>query len=84
MSKVSDQKAACGYTPKVVPSTCGNCKHFASDLVLPDWAEQTNKRCSHPYYTAEEWGLEKNLRCEKHGFAVKKMAGCDDYGPAVK
>lgn len=84
MSKVSDQKAACGYTPKVVPSTCGNCKHFKSDRALSGWMEASNERRRFPYYTAEKDGVEKNRRCGKHGFAVKKMAGCDDYGQAVK
>ena len=93
MSKVSDQKAACGYTPKVVPSTCGNCKHFASDRTLSGFMLEINaeraKKPKTPYitvepYTVEKHGIEGNLRCAKHGFAVKKMAGCDDYGQAVK
>jgi hypothetical protein len=43
--------------------------------------EASNKRCSFPYYMAENDGVEKNLRCARHGFSVKKMAACNDWAP---
>lgn len=79
MSEISDKKAACGYTQKVIPSTCGNCAHFASDRTLPEWMEVLNSRRVRAYYTVEKDGIEKNLRCTKHGFTVKKMARCGDW-----
>jgi hypothetical protein len=81
MKTVNEKKAACGYTQKVIPSVCGNCAHFASDRVLPDWMKHANSR-RHVHYTIERDGVEKALRCARHGFAVKKMGACNDWQKA--
>ncbi|MPQ56380.1 hypothetical protein [Duganella sp. FT27W] len=89
MSKQSDAQAAQQYNPKPDPATCGNCKHFASEKKLPAWMERDNAEGRKPLawsgdikrerYTAEEDGVEKNLRCGLGGFAVKKMASCAEF-----
>ena len=89
MSAVSDKKDACGFQVKATPRVCSTCANFKSDRVLTDWMEQTNaKGMSAPErwrpkpYTIEQHGVEKNLRCKTHGFAVKKMSACRDWTPA--
>lgn len=86
MATVNEKKAACGYTPKLIPGTCSNCANFASDRVLADWMLKSNARraASDPrlQYTAEKNGIEKNRRCNKHGFAVRKMGACNDWQKA--
>jgi len=29
--------------------------------------------------SSEKNGVEKNLRCVRHGFAIKKMGSCNDF-----
>ncbi len=89
MKTVNEKKAACGYTPKLIPGTCGNCAHFSLDRVLTPWMLESNEKraMQSPQwrsgeYTAEKHGVEKNLRCTKHGFAVKKMGACNDWQKA--
>ena len=65
MSKASEKKASQGYIDKVVPQACGNCKHFASDMVQVHGPTTWNP---------EGFFAEKNKRCALGGFAVKKMA----------
>ena len=86
MSKVSEKKAACGFRDKAVPKTCMNCTHFASERALTPWMEQSNaaqkakaEQWRLPEYTVEQHGVEKNIRCTKHGFAVKKLSDCNDH-----
>ena len=82
MATVTEKKAACGYTPKVIPSTCGNCAHYRSERALSEWMEQANARRGRADYTTEEHGIEKNRRCTLHSFAVKKMGACNDWQKA--
>ena len=86
MIEIGEKKAACGFRDKAIPKTCATCTHFASDRVLPTWMEQSNAKQAHwpeqwrsEPYTVEQHGVEKNIRCKKHGFAVKKMSACNDY-----
>lgn len=69
-------KEHCGYEAKPTLPTCGNCGAFASDMVLPAWMAEEQKDWKGDEYTAEEHGVEKNMRCTDHGFATKKMAAC--------
>jgi hypothetical protein len=73
MTKQSDAKAAQGYVAKPVPSTCGNCGHFASDTET-----RTSGYVPHRVYTDES-----NLHCTLGSFAVKKMATCNQFAPKV-
>ena len=74
MSKLSKRgiaKVAQGYVPKAVPKTCANCVSFHSDFV------------EHPAgtYQVRVWIEEKNLRCIKGEFAVRKMGTCNEFVP---
>lgn len=64
MSTIAQKKAACGYVPKVIPSTCGNCAHFTS-------VKEERAGIFGGVYVDES-----DKRCAKHGFAVKKTAVC--------
>lgn len=72
MSKVSDLKVACGYVDKALPVVCMNCNNFTS----------TQDRKKGVF--GGEYTVESEKRCAKYGFAVKKMAVCDDHVPAAK
>lgn len=77
-------KEHCGYEPKPVLPTCGNCAAFTSDWVVPEWFAKM-----HPDGTAHgkpltEYAQEKNLRCSDHGFAIKKMASCKLFRPLAQ
>jgi hypothetical protein len=76
MLSVKKAKEHCGYQAKPVHQTCSNCAAFASERILPKWMEgEINYRVNGPY-TVEANGIEKNLRCADHGFAVKKTSTC--------
>lgn len=82
MSKVSEKKAACGYQDKPVNRVCANCASFSSDRKLPDWMKESNKRRQNAMgspYTLEKYGIESNIACGLHGFAVKKMGACGSW-----
>lgn len=88
MSKISAKKAECGYEDKPVNRMCSNCAHFTLDRVLTPWMPESNaRRIAEPGrfqtnpepYTVEKNGVEKNMRCTRNGFAVKKMARCGDW-----
>lgn len=68
MSKQSDARAAVGYVEKTVPKVCANCVFFSSTILERE------------EYGAK-WVQEKNLRCVRGGFAVKKMASCVEHTP---
>jgi hypothetical protein len=70
MATVNEKKAACSYTPKVIPSTCGNCAHFVSTK------EERAGVFGGTYID------ESEKRCARHGFAVKKMGVCNDWQKA--
>jgi len=53
-------------------------------MVLSQWMLDCNTSGEGVYfkdaqYTVEANGIEKNMRCSKHGFAVKKMGSCQDF-----
>lgn len=70
MSKQSDAKQQQGYTPKAIPQTCMNCKHFMFDTV---------QTVAPTEWRPDGWHEDKNLRCLLGGFAVKKMATCNKF-----
>lgn len=91
MSKISVKKAECGYEDKPVNKMCSNCAHFALDRVLTDWMLESNEKRDKrspqwraEEYTVEKHGVEKNMRCTRNGFAVKKMARCGDWEAGSK
>lgn len=63
MSKVSEAKERMGYITNPVAPVCMNCASYSSETV------------------ADEYGFfeEKNKRCTKGNFVVKKMAICNEY-----
>ncbi len=69
MSKQSESKLSQGYEPKPVPKTCANCQHFKSDNALSYVGA----------FDGKEYFKESNLRCGIGGFAVKKMATCNQF-----
>ena len=79
MKTVNEKKAACGYITKCVPSTCSNCANYTSERGLPEWVERAKARHGRTDYTIEEYGIEKNRRCTRHGFVVRKMGVCNDW-----
>ena len=76
---INEKKAACGYITKCIPSTCSNCANYTSERVLTEWMESVNARRGRTDYTIEEYGIERNLRCIRHGFVVRKMGVCNDW-----
>lgn len=73
MSKQSEAKAAQGYIAKPVPKTCMNCQHYKVEVT------QTKSA-----YSSYIYNKESNLRCRLGGFAVKKMATCNEFIAAEK
>lgn len=86
-SKIQIKRDECGYQEKPPAKQCNTCVDFACDRLLPKWMEERNASGEGVYcergtlYTVERHGVEKNLRCARHGFAVKKMARCGDWRP---
>ena len=89
-TSVSARKAAVNYQPKPEPDACRNCSHFTFDIEVVPWAVRDINNGRGVYvmgvgtvYKLEElhdgFKRESNLRCQKHGFAVKKMAICDTH-----
>lgn len=78
-------KEQSGYQEKPILPVCGNCQAFTSEMQLPAWMEERNRSGEGVYfksgelYTIEKNGVEKNLRCSDHGFAIKKMASCNSF-----
>lgn len=68
MSKASEAKALQGYVPKLVPATCGNCRHYLSTITRLK-SDPAGVGCS----------VESNRRCGLGGFAVKKLGWCREY-----
>lgn len=74
---VKAAKEHCGYQAKPVLSTCANCGAFSSDFVIPEWAMEPGKERTREQFENGTYAkVEKNLRCNDHGFATKKMAAC--------
>jgi hypothetical protein len=86
---IKQAKEHCGYSPKPVLPTCGNCGAFASEMKVPAWMEREfNSSGSLNIYIAgfrtfttlesvpDGLRIESNLLCADHGFAIKKMASC--------
>ncbi|HEX7687314.1 MAG TPA: hypothetical protein VF453_06395 [Burkholderiaceae bacterium] len=69
MSKQSEAKERQCYTPKLIPSVCGNCAHKRSTIT----EHPAEFSWSKPYTT------EKDLRCAIGGFAVRKMGSCSEW-----
>ena len=60
---MSTKKESMGYNPKPIQRMCSNCVFYSSKM------------------TVKEWGYieEKEIRCSKGGFAVKKTANCNEH-----
>lgn len=94
-SKVQQVKDACGYTHTPVLPVCGTCQHFRSDMRPVAWVvkEIEAKGSVHifgegTYSRVEDLPdsvrKETDMRCDRHGFAVKKMGACKtDWEPRV-
>ena len=68
MSKQSEAKLAQGYEHKPVPKTCVNCAHYRSEISFVKSA-----------YSSQGIRQEKDIRCGLGGFAIKKMATCNQF-----
>lgn len=83
MSKQSEAKTNQGYSTR--GPTCGNCKHFKSDMKPIKWMADDNeeniRRGLLPRFDTalSENQSEVNLRCGIGGFSVKKAAYCNDW-----
>lgn len=69
MSRQSKAKLAQGYVLKAIPKTCSTCLHLRMDIVP----------VLGMHGQPSEYTRETNLRCGLGGFAVKKMATCNEY-----
>lgn len=69
-----------GFTAKLVPNVCGNCKHMTSKMELVGWMKDANYR-DPGRFPPEQYGVEKEIRCMEHAFAVKKMSSCNRWEP---
>lgn len=94
-TKLETLKASVGYSDKPVLPTCMNCAQFTSERLVPQWIERDIKERGHVnlflggfggYQRFEkaddippELRVEKNIRCSRHGFAVKKLGRCNDH-----
>lgn len=67
-------KEHCGYEPKPIFNTCGNCAAFASEFRAPAWAKTEKDLAKFKDGTYAK--IECSLRCTDHGFATKKLATC--------
>lgn len=67
MSKQSEAKKSQGYEPKPIQRVCMNCKHYTSK-----YADVHN-------VWDKSYQVEKELRCDLGGFAIKKMGTCKLY-----
>ena len=71
MSKQTDAKARQGYNLKPIMPVCSTCRYYTSRMVR----EGTSP--------GSVWERETQLRCGIGGFAIKKMASCDEWEPKV-
>lgn len=76
MSKQSEAKNHQGYEEKA--PTCTSCKYFSCEKSLSKWQIESNAKGTSSW-DAEKNGIERNIRCGKGGFAVKKQAICNCY-----
>lgn len=60
MSKQSEAKEAQNYIAKPKPPMCSNCVHYKSEMVENEY----------------HYIQEKNMRCGRGGFAIKKTSNC--------
>jgi len=69
MSQQSKAKERQGYDPRPMPQVCGNCRYFRfEEETLPNG-----------FGFGGTWTRVYNLRCAIGGFAVKKMATCNEW-----
>lgn len=71
MSKQTDAKARQGYNLKPIMPVCSTCRYYTSRM-------ESGKTS-----WGAKWNQEKELRCGIGGFAIKKMASCDEWGLKV-
>lgn len=70
MKKQAEAKEKQGYDPKPVLQVCKNCEWFDFDTVQTQEPTRWNPK---------GWFEDKNMRCTRAHFAVKKMATCKQY-----
>jgi hypothetical protein len=79
------KKTDVGYTKDL--KRCGNCRALSSQLLLPDWMAKENAKTAAEFgkcaYPIGRYGVEKNIRCSIHGFAVQRTAVCNFWTPAT-
>lgn len=94
-TKLETLKQAVGYSDKPLAPACSNCIHFTSERKMIAWVARDLKEkgevhlhggFGHGYQCVtsadqvpESYFQEKNLRCLKHAFAVKKLGKCNDH-----
>lgn len=87
-TNVKKAKEDCGYEERPFQEMCSNCGAFSSEMILPAWMIERNKTIEEAklkyveIYTVEKNGVEKNLQCADHGFAVKRTSRCAKWRPA--
>ena len=75
MSKQSEAKERQGYIQKANQRVCSTCLNYRSALDYPEWLKS-------PKYDSvrkPENKVEVNIHCGLGGFAVKKMALCNEW-----
>lgn len=79
MSKQSEAKEKQQYCAKPVTKTCANCNHLEQNFfhydekyVRVEGKNPDTEKYARPTYS-------DNLRCKIGGFAVKKMATCNEF-----
>lgn len=86
MSKQSEAKKKQEYDDKPKPNLCGNCPSLKFDMQLPKWMQERNDGVANgtTAFPRTPWGdehkVQKNLRCGKGGFAIKKAGTCAEWG----
>ncbi len=68
MSKQSEARTAQNY--RLIPDTCGNCRHYRSKIVEKTYDGWNGKQV---------WTEEKDRRCALGEFVVRKTAICDRH-----
>lgn len=71
MSRQSEAKERQGYNAKATQRVCSTCNNFKSDHVEDVGYDGI----------PNGYMFEKNIRCGLGGFAVKKLALCNEWQP---
>jgi hypothetical protein len=72
-------KVTVGYVERPVHQSCSNCRHFASDMSYPAWVLREGEDAIKAHEARGGAKIETKLRCEKHGFGVRRLAICKTW-----